>query len=109
MNNNITEYLSNNQMLSCVASKLPERLSIFNSSPIIQVYVGLSELWRRLRDLERSFGCASRACDVGRGHNSLNLNTRHHRNALLQMAAALRAKGELGDAHDYVNVSSPVL
>ncbi|XP_061381630.1 43 kDa receptor-associated protein of the synapse homolog [Danaus plexippus] len=69
----------------------------------LQVYVGLSELWRRLRDLERSFGCASRACDVGRGHNSLNLNTRHHRNALLQMAAALRAKGELGDAHDYVN------
>ncbi|CAG9794495.1 unnamed protein product [Diatraea saccharalis] len=69
------------------------------------VYVGLSELWRRLRDCERAVACAARACDLGRGPRAADLNTRHHRTALLQMAAALRARGELGDAHDYCNVS----
>ncbi|KAL0809283.1 hypothetical protein ABMA28_011500 [Loxostege sticticalis] len=70
---------------------------------LLQVYVGLSELWRRLRDAERAVACAARACDLGRGPRSTDLNTRHHRTALLQMAAALRARGELGDAHDYCN------
>ncbi|KAJ8706295.1 hypothetical protein PYW08_010921 [Mythimna loreyi] len=70
---------------------------------LLQVYVGLSELWRRLRDAERAVACAARACDLGRGPRSADLNTRHHRTALLQMAAALRARGELGDAHDYCN------
>ncbi|XP_041971150.1 43 kDa receptor-associated protein of the synapse homolog [Aricia agestis] len=68
---------------------------------LLQVYVGLSELWRRLRDTERAVACAARACDLGRGPRAADLNTRHHRAALLQMAAALRARGELGDAHDY--------
>ncbi|CAK1546440.1 unnamed protein product [Leptosia nina] len=70
---------------------------------LLQVYVGLSELWRRLRDTERAVACAARACDLGRGPRSTDLNTRHHRIALLQMAAALRARGELGDAYDYCN------
>ncbi|XP_063632722.1 43 kDa receptor-associated protein of the synapse homolog [Cydia splendana] len=70
---------------------------------LLQVYVGLSELWRRLRDAERAVACAARACDLGRGPRAADLNTRHHRIALLQMAAALRARGELGDAHDYCN------
>ncbi|XP_013143048.1 PREDICTED: 43 kDa receptor-associated protein of the synapse homolog [Papilio polytes] len=70
---------------------------------LLQVYVGLSELWRRLRDAERAVACAARACDLGRGPRAADLNTRHHRAALLQMAAALRARGELGDAHDYCN------
>ncbi|XP_038219828.1 43 kDa receptor-associated protein of the synapse homolog [Zerene cesonia] len=70
---------------------------------LLQVYVGLSELWRRLRDTERAVACAARACDLGRGPRSTDLNTRHHRVALLQMAAALRARGELGDAYDYCN------
>ncbi|XP_053622128.1 43 kDa receptor-associated protein of the synapse homolog isoform X1 [Plodia interpunctella] len=69
----------------------------------VKVYVGLSELWRRLRDAERAVACAARACDLGRGPRAADLNTRHHRTALLQMAAALRARGELGDAHDYCN------
>lgn len=73
---------------------------------LFQVYVGLSELWRRLRDAERAVACAARACDLGRGPRATDLNTRHHRTALLQMAAALRARGELGDAHDYCNVRS---
>ncbi|PZC75572.1 hypothetical protein B5X24_HaOG205931 [Helicoverpa armigera] len=70
---------------------------------VAAVYVGLSELWRRLRDAERAVACAARACDLGRGPRAADLNTRHHRTALLQMAAALRARGELGDAHDYCN------
>ncbi|CAH4032345.1 unnamed protein product [Pieris brassicae] len=70
---------------------------------LLQVYVGLSELWRRLRDTERAVACAARACDLGRGPRATDLNTRHHRLALLQMAAALRARGELGDAYDYCN------
>ncbi|GBP24826.1 43 kDa receptor-associated protein of the synapse homolog [Eumeta japonica] len=73
---------------------------------LLQVYVGLSELWCRLRDAERAVACAARACDLGRGPRSADLNTRHHRRALLQMAQALRRRGELGDAHDYCNVSS---
>ncbi|KAL4711369.1 hypothetical protein ACJJTC_019210 [Scirpophaga incertulas] len=71
-----------------------------DNSLLLQVYVGLSELWRRLRDTERAVACAARACDLGRGPNSADLNTRHHRAALLQMAAALRAR-EPGDARDY--------
>lgn len=77
---------------------------LLNYLPQFQVYVGLSELWRRLRDAERAVACAARACDLGRGPRATDLNTRHHRTALLQMAAALRARGELGDAHDYCNV-----
>lgn len=35
-----------------------------------------------------------------------DLNSSHHRAALLRMAASLRKQGELGDAHDYCTVSS---
>lgn len=35
-----------------------------------------------------------------------DLNSSHHRAALLRMAASLRKQGELGDAHDYCTVSA---
>lgn len=35
-----------------------------------------------------------------------DLNSSHHRAALLRMAASLRKQGELGDAHDYCTVGS---
>ncbi len=70
-----------------------------------QVYVGLSELFCRLQDVDKSARYAARAYDLSRSLQLGDLNSRHHRAALLQMAAALRKKGELGDAHDYCSVS----
>lgn len=69
-----------------------------------QVYVGLSELFCRLQDADKSARYAARAYDLSRSLQLGDLNSRHHRAALLQMAAALRKKGELGDAHDYCSV-----
>jgi len=68
------------------------------------VYVGLSELFCRLQDADKSARYAARAYDLSRSLQLGDLNSRHHRAALLQMAAALRKKGELGDAHDYCSV-----
>jgi len=65
------------------------------------VYVGLSELFARLQDAEKSAKYASKAYDLSRSLQLGDLNSRHHRAALLQMAAALRKQGELGDAQDY--------
>lgn len=56
-------------------------------------------------DSERGAAHAARAYDLSRSLQPGDLNTRHHRAALLQMAAALRRQGELGDAHDYCTVS----
>lgn len=71
---------------------------------LFQVYVGLSELYCRLHDAEKSAKYAARAYDLSRSLQLGDLNSRHHRAALLQMAAALRKKGDLGDAHDYCSV-----
>lgn len=71
---------------------------------LFQVYVGLSELYCRLQDADKSARYAARAYDLSRSLQLGDLNSRHHRAALLQMAAALRKKGELGDAHDYCSV-----
>nr|CAI5858734.1 unnamed protein product [Callosobruchus analis] len=67
----------------------------------LQVYVGLSELFSRLQDADKSAKYASKAYDLSRSLQLGDLNSRHHRAALLQMASALRKQGELGDAHDY--------
>ncbi|XP_065166321.1 43 kDa receptor-associated protein of the synapse homolog [Atheta coriaria] len=67
----------------------------------LQVYVGLSELFARLQDADKSARYASKAYDLSRSLQLGDLNSRHHRAALLQMASALRKQGELGDAHDY--------
>ncbi|XP_046659262.1 43 kDa receptor-associated protein of the synapse homolog [Homalodisca vitripennis] len=67
----------------------------------LQVYVGLSELFGRLQDADKSARYASKAYDLSRNLQLGDLNSRHHRAALLQMASALRKQGELGDAHDY--------
>ncbi|KAJ8921219.1 hypothetical protein NQ315_013691 [Exocentrus adspersus] len=67
----------------------------------LQVYVGLSELFSRLQDADKSARYASKAYDLSRSLQLGDLNSRHHRAALLQMASALRKQGELGDAHDY--------
>lgn len=67
----------------------------------LQVYVALSELFGRLQDSDRSARYASKAYDLSRSPQLGDLNSRHHRAALLQMAAALRKQGELGDAQDY--------
>ncbi|RZF44546.1 hypothetical protein LSTR_LSTR002319 [Laodelphax striatellus] len=67
----------------------------------LQVYVGLSELFSRLQDADKSARYASKAYDLSRNLQIGDLNSRHHRAALLQMASALRKQGELGDAHDY--------
>lgn len=69
------------------------------------MYVGLSEVFGRLLDSERGALHAARAYDLSRSLQPGDLNTRHHRAALLQMAASLRRQGELGDAHDYCTVS----
>lgn len=37
-----------------------------------------------------------------------DLNSSHHRAALLRMASSLRKQGELGDAHDYCSVIKPL-
>lgn len=69
-----------------------------------QVYVGLSELFGRLQDAEKSARYAAKAYDLSRSLQLGDLNSRHHRAALLQMASTLRKQGELGDAHDYCSV-----
>lgn len=71
----------------------------------LQVYVGLSELFSRLQDADKSAKYAAKAYDLSRSLQLGDLNSRHHRAALLQMASALRKQGELGDAHDYCSVS----
>ncbi|KAG8320069.1 hypothetical protein J6590_077201 [Homalodisca vitripennis] len=73
---------------------------------VCQVYVGLSELFGRLQDADKSARYASKAYDLSRNLQLGDLNSRHHRAALLQMASALRKQGELGDAHDYCSVST---
>lgn len=57
-----------------------------------------------MQDAEKSARYAARAYDLSRSLQLGDLNSRHHRAALLQMATALRKKGELGDAHDYCSV-----
>lgn len=68
--------------------------------------MGLSELFGRLQDADKSARYAAKAYDLSRSLQLGDLNSRHHRAALLQMASALRKQGELGDAHDYCSVSS---
>ncbi|KAK9884196.1 hypothetical protein WA026_005150 [Henosepilachna vigintioctopunctata] len=67
----------------------------------LQVYVALSELFGRLQDADKSAKYASKAYDLSRSLQLGDLNSRHHRAALLQMASSLRKQGELGDAQDY--------
>ena len=67
--------------------------------------MGLSELFGRLQDADKSARYAAKAYDLSRSLQLGDLNSRHHRAALLQMASALRKQGELGDAHDYCSVS----
>lgn len=69
-----------------------------------QVYIGLSELFGRLQDADKSALYAAKAYDLSRNLQLGDLNTRHQRAALLQMASALCKQGELGDAHDYCSV-----
>ncbi|XP_048522122.1 43 kDa receptor-associated protein of the synapse homolog [Dendroctonus ponderosae] len=76
-------------------------LALRDTALELQVYVGLSELFSRLQDAEKSARYASKAYDLSRSLQLNDLNSRHHRAALLQMASALRKQGELGDAHDY--------
>lgn len=68
--------------------------------------MGLSELFGRLQDADKSARYAAKAYDLSRSLQLGDLNSRHHRAALLQMASALRKQGELGDAHDYCSVSN---
>lgn len=94
----------------------------------LQVCVSLSELFGRLQDADKSALYASKAYDLSRSLQVSvpgaraergwmvimldmrvqlgDLNSTHHRAALLRMAASLRKQGELGDAHDYCTVSS---
>lgn len=75
--------------------------SIGDPSLELQVYVALSELFGRLQDNDKSARYASKAYDLSRSLQLGDLNSSHHRAALLRMAAALRKQGDLGDAHDY--------
>lgn len=75
--------------------------SIGDPSLELQVYVALSELFGRLQDNDKSATYASKAYDLSRSLQLGDLNSSHHRAALLRMAAALRKQGDLGDAHDY--------
>lgn len=61
-------------------------------------------MFGRLQDADKSARYASKAYDLSRNLQLGDLNSRHHRAALLQMASALRKQGELGDAHDYCTV-----
>lgn len=79
--------------------------SIQDSGLELQVYIGLSELFGRLQDADKSALYAAKAYDLSRSLQLGDLNTRHHRAALLQMASSLCKQGELGDAHDYCGVS----
>ncbi|XP_017062767.1 43 kDa receptor-associated protein of the synapse isoform X2 [Drosophila eugracilis] len=67
----------------------------------LQVYVALSELFGRLQDNDKSATYASKAYDLSRSLQLGDLNSSHHRAALLRMAVSLRKQGELGDAQDY--------
>lgn len=67
----------------------------------LQVYVTLSELFGRLHDNDKSAKYASKAYDLSRSLQLGDLNSFHHRAALLRMGASLRRQGDLGDAHDY--------
>eukprot|EP00099_Drosophila_melanogaster_P024015 NP_651928.1 CG1909, isoform A [Drosophila melanogaster] len=67
----------------------------------LQVYVALSELFGRLQDNDKSATYASKAYDLSRSLQLGDLNSCHHRAALLRMAVSLRKQGELGDAQDY--------
>ncbi|KAF5285113.1 hypothetical protein FQA39_LY16802 [Lamprigera yunnana] len=67
----------------------------------LQVYLGLSELFTRLQDADKSATYAAKAYDMSRSLQLGDMNSRDHRAALLQMASALRKQGELGDAQDY--------
>ncbi|KAM7341348.1 43 kDa receptor-associated protein of the synapse [Cochliomyia hominivorax] len=75
--------------------------AICDPSLELQVYVALSELYGRLQDIEKSASYASKAYDLSRSLQLGDLNSSHHRAALLRMAVALRKQGDLGDAHDY--------
>ncbi|TMW46627.1 hypothetical protein DOY81_008292 [Sarcophaga bullata] len=75
--------------------------AIYDPSLELQVYVALSELYGRLQDNEKSASYASKAYDLSRSLQLGDLNSSHHRAALLRMAVALRKQGDLGDAHDY--------
>lgn len=67
------------------------------------MYVLLSELFHRLCDYEKSARYAAKAYDLSRSLQlGGDLNSRHHRAALLRMAAALSKQGEMGDARDYI-------
>ncbi|KAL7049011.1 hypothetical protein ACKWTF_003567 [Chironomus riparius] len=77
-------------------------MNIGDTTLELQVYVLLSELFHRLCDFEKSARYASKAYDLSRSLQLGDLNSRHHRAALLRMASALRKQGELGDARDYV-------
>lgn len=95
----------------------------------LQVCVSLSELFGRLQDADKSAMYASKAYDLSRSLQVSvlgagaelgcmlmlldmryvqlgDLNSTHHRAALLRMAASLRKQGELGDAQDYCTVSN---
>ncbi|EDW83590.2 uncharacterized protein Dwil_GK13691 [Drosophila willistoni] len=76
-------------------------IAIGDPSLELQVYVALSELFGRLQDNDKSATYASKAYDLSRSLQLGDLNSCHHRAALLRMAASLRKQGELGDAHDY--------
>lgn len=75
--------------------------SISDPALELQVYVTLSELFARLQDPSKSARYAAKAYDLSRSLQLGDLNSGHHRLALLRMASALRKQGELGDAQDY--------
>lgn len=75
--------------------------NINDSQLEMQIYCTLSELFGRLRDVEKSVKCASKAYDLSRALQQGDLNSSNHRLALLHMASALRKQGDLGDANDY--------
>ncbi|KAH8283421.1 hypothetical protein KR054_012261 [Drosophila jambulina] len=76
-------------------------MAIGDPSLELQVYVALSELFGRLQDNDKSATYASKAYDLSRSLQLGDLNSCHHRAALLRMAVSLRKQGELGDAQDY--------
>ncbi|KAK6633700.1 hypothetical protein RUM44_004307 [Polyplax serrata] len=92
---NFSKSLTSFQQAHKIATSLPD------SKLELQVYIGLSELFGRLQDADKSASYAAKAYDLSRSLQPGDLNTRHHRNALLQMASSLCKQGELGDAHDY--------
>lgn len=63
-------------------------------------------MFHRLQDPDKSARYAAKAYDLSRSLQLGDLNSRHHRAALLRMASALRKQGELGDAKDYCTEAS---